>query len=277
MAKERKLIYDLTGKTYNNIYVIKRDINNSKHGTYFLCKCLMCGNTFSKSSSRIMNDVNYSCGCKGYRKSLIGQRFGKLLVKKLIKTNSHGERVWECLCDCGNITNKMSNQLTKGIAIRCPKCGHKLAGIKNSKPLKYSKRLYECYVNMKTRTTNSKQDKHNRYINRNIKMCNEWKNDYYVFEKWALENGYNDALTLDRINNNGDYEPSNCRWVDRTIQANNRRTNVVLEYNGEKHTMAEWSKITSIPYYYFQKYRDIKTLEELKKHYEYNSRHKRKE
>lgn len=64
--------------------------------------------------------------------------------------------------------------------------------------------------------------------------------------KWALENGYNENLSIDRINVNGNYEPDNCRWVNAEIQANNKRNNHVLELNGEKHTVSEWSKITGI-------------------------------
>lgn len=197
------------------------------------------------------------------KKDITNQRFGSLIVLEFVKVNSHRERIWKCKCDCGNYTYNSTNQLTKGHIFRCIKCGRKSSGIKKSKPKKYSKRLYECYVNMKTRVTNSKQDSHNRYINRNISMCKEWMEDYYTFEKWALENGYDETLTLDRINNDGDYEPSNCRWVDRTIQANNRRTNVILELNGIKDTMANWSKKLNIPYFYIQRYKNKLSLEEI--------------
>lgn len=209
-------------------------------------------------------------------KNFVGKKFGNVVVEDFDKINNHGEKCWKCRCDCGNYTFLTTNQLVKGYTKRCRKCGFKITGEKNSKPPKFSKRLYGCYVNMKTRVTNKKQDDYNRYINRGISMCSEWLNDYYSFEKWALENGYDENLTLDRIDNNGNYEPSNCRWVDRKTQANNRRTNVILEYNGEKDTMANWSKKLKIPYYYFQKNHKTKNMEEMVNGYNYRSRYQRK-
>ena len=174
----------------------------------------------------------------------------------------------------GNHINKI--ELTKGYVFRCIKCGIKAIALKNTKYKIYSKRLHECYVNMKTRVTNKKQDSYNRYVNRNISMCDEWFNDYSAFQKWALENGYQENLTLDRIDNNGNYCPENCRWVDRVIQANNRRTNVILEMNGIKDTMANWSKKLNIPYYILQRKHKNNSLEEIVDEYNNNPRYKRK-
>ena len=148
---------------------------------------------------------------------------------------------------------------------------------KNRKYHIHSKRLYECYRNMKTRCTNKKQDGNNRYINRGISMCAEWQNDYSVFQTWALSNGYSEDLTLDRIDNNGNYEPSNCRWVNRKEQANNRRTNLCLTYNGETDTMANWCKKFNLPYYYVQ-YRANKgiSLEDILNEFNNGARRTRK-
>ena len=208
--------------------------------------------------------------------NFVGKRFGNVIVEDFEKINNHHEKSWKCKCDCGNYTYLTTNQLIKGYVTRCRKCGNKIAGQKNSKQPKFSKRLYECYTNMKTRVTNEKQDDYNRYVNRGISMCDEWFNDYYSFEKWALENGYKDNLTIDRIDNNGNYEPSNCRWVDRKTQANNRRTNVILEYDNKKYTMANWSKKLNIPYWYLQMNHNNKTMEEMLYEYNNSSRHKRK-
>lgn len=81
-----------------------------------------------------------------------------------------------------------------------------------------------------------------------ITICDEW-NDFAVFRDWAYSHGYDDELTIDRIDYNGNYEPDNCRWADAVTQANNTRSNHIIEYNGESHTMAEWSRIMNIPYH----------------------------
>ena len=82
-------------------------------------------------------------------------------------------------------------------------------------------------------------------------ICDEWKNDYLEFKKWALANGYRDDLTIDRIDNDGNYCPQNCRWVDKFAQQNNKRNNHLLALNGETKTLSQWSrecglKITTI-------------------------------
>lgn len=79
-------------------------------------------------------------------------------------------------------------------------------------------------------------------------MCEEWRNDYRAFEVWSLEHGYMPNLTIDRINNDLGYSPNNCRWVDRVAQANNRRSNRLIEFNGETHNLTEWARITGLDY-----------------------------
>lgn len=108
-------------------------------------------------------------------------------------------------------------------------------------------RLYSIWGSMRNRCKNKNNANYLRYGGRGITICKEW-NDYLTFKKWALENGYNDTLSIDRIDNNGNYEPSNCRWADRIMQANNKRNNHLITFNGETHTAAEWSKLTGIHY-----------------------------
>ena len=277
LLKHKKSKYDyLEGKTLNNIQVLSKNTDVNKNGCFFNVKCLKCGKIYLKTAYSLLEDMNYSCGCVCYGEDLTNKKYGSLTVIRYLKTTSHGEKMWECKCDCGEYSYNTSNQLTKGYVTRCKKCSYKITGQKNSKPPKFSERLRECYVNMKTRVTNAKQDIHNRYINRNISMCKEWLDDYYAFEKWALENGYQENLTIDRIDNNGNYCPENCRWVDRKVQANNRRTNVILEYNGEKNTMAYWSEKLNIPYWYLQMNHNNKTMEEMLYEYNNSPRHKGK-
>lgn len=85
-----------------------------------------------------------------------------------------------------------------------------------------------------------------RYGGRGIKICEEWRNNPDSFYDWAINNGYKKGLTLDRIDVNGNYEPSNCRWVTKEVQDNNRRNNRKIIYNGETKTLSQWAKLFNI-------------------------------
>lgn len=79
-------------------------------------------------------------------------------------------------------------------------------------------------------------------------MCDEWKNSFSKFREWAINNGYREDLSIDRIDVNGNYEPSNCRWVDAKVQSNNRRNNIIVEYNNERMTLKQWSDLLNLNY-----------------------------
>lgn len=113
--------------------------------------------------------------------------------------------------------------------------------------LRYS-RLYNIWRHMKQRCYNSNNKKYERYGKRGITVCEEWLNDFKAFYDWSMSNGYKDDLTIDRINNDGNYEPSNCRWVNLKTQANNRSTNILITHDGETHNIKEWSLIMNKPY-----------------------------
>ena len=191
------------------------------------------------------------------------KRFGKIVCIKPLRVNNHKEVVWLCKCDCGNFCEKSSGAF-KNIS-KIASCGC----MKGKKPhitnleLKNYKPIHECYVNMKTRCYNPNYELYSRYGGRGIKVCDEWKNNFKEFYNWAI-NGWKKELTLDRINNDDDYKPDNCRWVDRVEQANNRHTNYLIKYKGEIKTMAQWSKILKIDYSFIQirMYKN-KTMEEV--------------
>ena len=114
-------------------------------------------------------------------------------------------------------------------------------------------RLYGIYYNIKSRCYNEKDHGYERYGGRGIVMCDEWKNSYDAFKKWALSSGYNEnarytECTIERVDVNGNYSPENCCWKSMKEQANNKRTNLFIEYNEETHTLSEWSEILNIPY-----------------------------
>lgn len=107
-------------------------------------------------------------------------------------------------------------------------------------------RLYRLWSGIKTRCYNSNDKKYMNYGGRGIKMADEWKNNFHSFATWAVCNGYEEHLTIDRINVDEDYSPNNCRWSTWEVQENNRTNNHLLEYDGKIHTLAEWAKITGI-------------------------------
>lgn len=178
------------------------------------------------------------------RYDLTGQRFGRLTVIRRVESrpNRHEAR-WECLCDCGNIHYAETYQLTHGV---CKSCGcyrkEVTAELKKSHG-QAGTRIYGIYKGIHSRCYNKNFKAYPRYGGRGIKMCNEWRNDFQAFHDWAMTHGYRDDLTIDRIDNDGDYCPENCRWVSMKIQANNTRRNVIAEYNGEAHTAAEWEDL----------------------------------
>ena len=129
-----------------------------------------------------------------------------------------------------------------------------MAKIKNIKHNLHDTRLYNIWSGIKQRCYYKSHHDYKNYGARGIKICDEWLNDFKSFYNWAMANGYDEnaprgKCTIDRIDVNGDYEPKNCKWVDIKVQANNKRTNCYVTFNGETHTIAEWSKIYKIPYF----------------------------
>ncbi len=112
-------------------------------------------------------------------------------------------------------------------------------------------RLYKVWKGVKSRCYNPRHTAYHRYGGRGIVMCDEWKNNFVSFYDWAMKNGYEPTAphgqcTLDRLDNEGNYSPTNCRWVSSKIQAYNRSDNHYIEYNGEIHTVVEWAKILGL-------------------------------
>lgn len=107
-------------------------------------------------------------------------------------------------------------------------------------------KLYKTWAAMKYRCNSKNPHKYKSYGSKNVSVCDEWKNDYLEFKAWALNNGYQEHLTLDRVDVDGDYNPDNCRWITHKAQQNNRTTNKWIEHDGEKHTVAEWCEIKGV-------------------------------
>ena len=168
---------------------------------------------------------------------MIGKKFGKLTILEELPERKHGKIVYRCKCDCGNITNVLGCHLRSGNtkSCGCLKYEHKIL-----KHGKCNTKLYTTWKNIKQRCYNKNYDRYKDYGARGIQVCDEWKNDFYCFYNWAINNGYQENLTIDRIDNNKGYSPDNCRWTDIKTQCNNTRRNVFLTCNNKTQTIAQW-------------------------------------
>lgn len=189
---------------------------------------------------------------------LTEKRFGKLTVIKRINSDKWGKALWLCKCECGNTTIKNSYYLKYKQKCSCGCINKEKTGVNNPcyrhglSNTKEYKRLSSILGSMKCRCYNKNNKQYNNYGGRGIKICDEWLakkgKGLLNFYNWAISTGYNLGLTIDRINNDGNYQPDNCRWVTNKEQSNNKRNNHLITYHGETHTMMEWSKILNVNY-----------------------------
>ena len=182
---------------------------------------------------------------------LTGQRFGKLTVIKRLLNNKHNSAMWLCQCDCGGNTITSSAHLNSGHTKSCGCLSKELIAKLNKKHNMYGTRLYIIWHNMKARCNNKSNLAYKNYGGRGIRVCKEWddkENGFMNFYNWSMNNGYRDDLTIDRIDNNGNYEPHNCRWATIKEQANNKRNNFCITYHGETHSLKEWCEYLNMNY-----------------------------
>ena len=189
-----------------------------------------------------------------------GVRYGRLIaISPIEQFTSTGTRkwAWKCKCDCGKeiITraDNLGNSETKSCG--CYKCEINKITIEYTRGsiTKHGDSardkmndIYKLYHCIKGRVNCNRERDARNYKNRGIDICDEWKNDYLSFKKWALNHGYKKGLQIDRINNDIGYQPDNCRFVTQKENAMNKRTNKYLTYNNETKIIAEWIKLSSI-------------------------------
>lgn len=190
------------------------------------------------------------------RENLKGRRFDRLTVTRpapdrVLKSGRH-LTMWECICDCGNTNIVRTADLKRGAVLSCgcyraETTGHMRLS-HGATCGKKSTKLYSVWAGIKARCYNSNAGTYKHYGGRGVTMCREWREDFSAFEQWAIRNGYKIGLSIDRVDVNGNYCPENCRWVDNSVQANNKTTNHFLEWRGAIHTIAEWARILDIDY-----------------------------
>ena len=185
-----------------------------------------------------------------FLKEIVGRRHGRLVVLDAWKEPSkNGKRVvtkCRCQCDCGNICVKNYEQMRAGNSRSCgclkSESSSSRALLRNMKHGWSRTKLYKTWRDMKYRCEDPKTQRYKSYGGRGISVCKEWDESFEPFRDWALENGYHVGLTIDRIDVNGNYEPSNCRWATKDEQGRNKQNTHWVTAFGETKTIREWSE-----------------------------------
>lgn len=186
------------------------------------------------------------------KKNLIGKRFNNLTVIELdtAKTEKTKRSYWICKCRCGNLKSVRGDSLANGSikSCGCLKKEQDKINLNTSKHKMKGTRLYSVWNGMKDRCFNPNAPKYKSYGARGIKVCDEWRSDFLNFHTWAMNNGYSNGLSIDRIDVNGDYEPSNCRWATNKEQSRNKQNTIYYTINGVTKPFREWCEIYDINY-----------------------------
>ena len=182
----------------------------------------------------------------------IGQKYGRLTVIGTTRKPNVNAYYWKCRCDCGNEVVCSPYKAITGHTNSCG-CYKRDKTIESNKVKKKThggryERLYSIWDGMKVRCYAPTNKDYPRWGGRGVTVCDEWKNDYAKFREWAYANGYDDKLTIDRIDPNGNYEPDNCRWITNEAQQRNRRNAITIEWDGEPMALADWCEKYNVKY-----------------------------
>lgn len=211
---------NLIGMKFGSLTVSSFSHASSHREAYWKCTC-DCGSTITARGSKLKSGRTASCGC--YRSNgldLKGKKFGNLTATECLSEKNSWDSVWLCSCDCGASKIAFSYDLRRG---RAKSCGCLGFGYKTTPKKKENPRLYRIWQSMKSRCYSERNKCYKHYGGRGIYICDEWLNSFPTFCEWARSNGYSDNLSIDRIDVDGIYEPSNCRWATNLEQQRNKR------------------------------------------------------
>ena len=219
MIKEKN---NIIGQKYGLLTVLSftgYNQNTKRKEKIYKCIC-ECGNFTNANEKALKSGDKKSCGClrgKNTFVDLTGKRFGMLTVQERTE-NKKNHVFYNCKCDCGNYRIVQAYALKKNEITSCGCSGYKLEHHNLS-----NTRLCRIWRNMKQRCYNPKTINYQYYGAKGVTVCEEWKESFTSFYEWSISNGYQENLTIDRIDPFGNYEPSNCRWSTYKEQAKNQR------------------------------------------------------
>lgn len=246
---------DYIGAKYGKLTIIgDGGVKNGK--SQALCQC-ECGQSRIFDFYGLRNGKAQSCGMCHKPNFKIGDKIGRFtIIGEKIKDEKtpkkHG--MYPCRCECGREKLIDEYNLSSG---KSKSCGCLISDTSKMKKThgREPKRLYRIWSNMRNRCTDTKTRYYKDYGGRGIRVCDEWEK-YENFRDWAFGNGYKSNLTIDRIDNNGNYEPSNCRWATAEEQAKNRRSNIYINLNGETKILKDWCRYFGTePYKAYTRYK----------------------
>jgi len=193
----------------------------------------------------------------------VKQTFGRLTILEKIREGKRS--YYDCVCACGNSKRIRADSVVSGVVKSCGCLKDETTKKTHTKHGSSGDRLYHIWKNMKARCYNKNHTSFDRYGGRGIVICEDWLADYMNFKEWSLANGYTDHLSIDRENYDGNYTPTNCRWVDQKTQMNNTSRNRNIEYLGRTQSLMEWCR--ELDYNYNTTYamlsRGDKTIKEI--------------
>lgn len=254
---------DMSGQEFGYLTVKNYAYTKNKRA-YWNCSCI-CGKDVVCMGHLLRNGHIKSCGCMTFKMvsdskidNMQGRTIGRLTFKEYVGLIDH-HAIWLCDCSCGNECLAKASSVKSGITSSCGCLAHEILMNRNVKHNCAYLPIYKKYHNMIRRCYDKKNVAYKDYGGRGITVCDEWldkDNGFIRFYDWSISHGYDDkklpsgitALSLDRIDVNGNYEPSNCRWATIIQQANNKRTNIRFEYNDKNYTMAEFCRAFNLNY-----------------------------
>lgn len=238
---------DITGQRFGRLTVV--DVAHRVGGVHWNCTC-DCGGVKVAHGPKLKQGQVRSCGCLTHdttiRKSfdLTGHRFGSLVVQHLMpeRLGRKKERAWMCFCDCGNKRVVSTKNLRRGSTTSCG-CGYV-----NPQKTHGMSRIpeYSIWCSMRRRCTDPTNSRWHTHGGRGIKVCDRWLS----FENFITDMGHRPArsLSIERVDNDGDYTPENCVWATDREQAENRRTTIQIEINGKVQSLKAWCRDLGLPY-----------------------------